>query len=106
MLDTSINDGIPEIYGETKNSGNIHVALKFARPMLIPAALKTALMEQKSVLRYSDLNSCAAILQRLMNNPDELNYLHAEALTESAEFSMQAAAEKFNSMLEYYKIKS
>lgn len=103
MLDTSINDGIPERYGETKNSGNTHVALRFARPMLIPEKMKTALAGQKSVLYFSDAQDCVQLILSLMKNPGVLTELHKEAIKESRNFSVDAVAEKFRDIINYYQ---
>ncbi|WP_336514297.1 hypothetical protein [Pollutibacter soli] len=103
QLNTSINDGIQERYGETKNSGNTHVALRFARPMLIPAKMKTALAEQKSVLYYSGLQNCVDLISMLTEHPEKLLELHGEAIIESRNFSVDVVAEKFRDIINYYQ---
>lgn len=99
LPETSILDGINEVYGETKNSGNTHDAVMYARPMLIPEQLKTAKELSSSVLRYSDSETCAEQIRQLISDPEMLTQLLLNAVTNSGKFSIDLVSAQYKLMI-------
>jgi hypothetical protein len=99
-ISTSIFDGIPEVYGQTKNSGNTHDAVRFAKPMLIPGQLVTSKEIESSVVRYEDEESCANIIKKIASDPEMLMHLKSEAIQNSMFFTTEKVAAKFQLLID------
>jgi glycosyltransferase involved in cell wall biosynthesis len=99
-ISTSIFDGIPEVYGQTKNSGNTHDAVRFARPMLIPCQLITSKEIESSVVRYEDEESCADIIAKIASDPNMQKHLKSEAVQNSMAFTTEKVAAKFQLLVD------
>ena len=100
QINTSIYDGIPEIYGQTKNSGNTHDAVRFAKPMIIPQHLQTAKEIEDSVLRYTDKKSFVSLILALQNNYETVIALQQNAIKNAKQFTIDKVASKFKEMLD------
>jgi hypothetical protein len=99
-ISTSIFDGITEVYGQTKNSGNTHDAVRFARPMLIPGQLVTSKEIESSVVRYEDEESCANIIAKIASDPNMQQHLKSEAIQNSMAFTTEKVASKFQLLVD------
>jgi hypothetical protein len=99
-ISTSIFDEITEVYGQTKNSGNTHDAVRFARPMLIPRQLVTSKEIESSVVRYDDEISCADIIAKIASDPEMQKHLKSEAIQNSMAFTTEKVASKFQLLVE------
>lgn len=99
-ISTSIFDGITEVYGQTKNSGNTHDAVRFARPMLIPRQLVTSKEIESSVVRYEDEKSCAGIIKGIASDFHMQMHLKSEAIQNAKAFTTEKVASKFQLLVD------
>lgn len=99
VIQTSILDNIPEIYGETKNSGNTHDAIRFARPMMIPAGLKTAKELNSSLIIYTDRTQCINQIKRFVADKSWRDSLGEQALKNALCFTADKVRKQFDRML-------
>lgn len=96
---TSIFDGIKEVYGQTKNSGNTHDAVRFAKPMLIHKELNTTKEIESSILRYDSVKSCSEIIADLAADQSRLTQLKTLATQNAIAFTIDKVSAKFQAML-------
>jgi hypothetical protein len=89
VIHTVIADEIAEVYGESLSSGNIGDIIRFARPAIIPAALKTGKEFSQVACRYTSVNDIAEQLKLLRDDPDKYLILQEEALKGSGEFTLE-----------------
>lgn len=93
QIDTVMGDGVPEQYGTTKSSGNTGDMIRFARPAIIPQALRLPPEFSASVIRYQSVKEIADQLELIRDDPSK--YL---LLREAAHIcSMQFRAEVIHS---------
>lgn len=89
VIETKICGDIPEVYGETKSSGNIFDVIKHGKPFLAPARLKVPPRLEKGRIGYNELEEIIALTQRLLKRPGDYNRIEAEASTAAAWYSLE-----------------
>lgn len=65
VIRTIIADGIEEVYGLSKSSGNLFDAIRYARPLIIPADLPVDDLQEQACLRYGSLSSLTDLLRSM-----------------------------------------
>lgn len=88
VIRTVISDDVEEVYGESLSSGNIGDIIRFARPAILPAALKTGNDISQVVFRYHTVKDIAEQLILLRDDPDKYLILQEQALKGSGEFTL------------------
>ncbi len=84
VVETVLEDGAVEIYGQTVNSGVFADAIRYAKPLIIPAAIQIDPILHPCSFRYDQLNDISDLLQSIHTDPKRyLNWIHAAQ--ESAE---------------------
>ncbi len=89
VIHTVIADEIAEVYGESLSSGNIGDIIRFARPAIIPVALKTGKEISQVACRYTSVNDIAEQLKLLRDDPDKYLIFQEAALKGSGEFTLE-----------------
>jgi hypothetical protein len=95
VIHTVISDEVAEVYGESLSSGNIGDIIRFARPAIIPAALKTGEEISQVACRYTSVNDIAEQLKLLRDDPDKYLILQEAALKGSGEFTLEKIRAKY-----------
>ncbi|ULQ57543.1 hypothetical protein KJS94_04930 [Flavihumibacter rivuli] len=62
-------DHTPEVYGQTKSTGNIFDAIRFAKPIIYPSRLTVHASMQDSGIRYSNIPDLVNRLAELVREP-------------------------------------
>ncbi|MFN9709910.1 MAG: hypothetical protein ACK55K_00695 [Bacteroidota bacterium] len=65
----SIN-GVEEIYGISKVSGNIFDAIRYARPIIIPDTLNIDSFQHLSAFKYKNVNDIVSLLMDIVHEPN------------------------------------
>ncbi len=99
LLKTSLFDGSVESYGETKNSANTHLAVSYAKPMMIPERLMTTREIESSVVRYDDETACLQLIGQLLNDRTYLKKLQENAISNARKFPIEIVAGLFQKMI-------
>jgi len=94
-IKTRADGEIEEIYGKTVGSGVVFNAIQYAKPIIVPAEFNMLPELESSTLRYSDSVELENIMEKLMSNPEKLQELKREALTNSQKFSLKNLQDYF-----------
>jgi|GEM_PF-3777254 len=70
VIQTSIADGILEVYGKSKSSGNVFDGIRFARPLLTPEALQVDPMQRPACFRYATSVDLVSFIASMARNPE------------------------------------
>jgi hypothetical protein len=84
-----------EQYGITVGSGNIFDAIKYAKPIIVPAEFNMLDELKSSALKYSTPTELEQIIAELISNPEKLKHLKEEALVNSRKFSLEKLQKYF-----------
>ena len=94
-IKTRADGDIEEIYGKTVGSGVVFNAIQYAKPIIVPAEFNMLPELESSTLKYSDSIELEDIMTKLMSNPEKLQELKREALTNSQKFSLKNLQDYF-----------
>ena len=94
-IKTRADGDIEEIYGKTVGSGVVFNAIQYAKPIIVPAEFNMLPELESSTLKYSDSIELEHIMTELMSNPEKLQELKREALTNSQKFSLKNLQDYF-----------
>ena len=94
-IKTRADGDIEEIYGKTVGSGVVFNAIQYAKPIIVPAEFNMLPELESSTLKYSDSIELENIMTKLMSNPEKLQELKREALTNSQKFSLKNLQDYF-----------
>jgi hypothetical protein len=94
-IKTRADGDIEEIYGKTVGSGVVFNAIQYAKPIIVPAEFNMLPELESSTLRYSDSVELEHIIEKLISNPEKLQELKMEALTNSQKFSLRNLQDYF-----------
>lgn len=86
-------DHVREIYGETKTSGNIFDAVRYARPVLHPVHLAVPDELKKSSYSYDKTEELITLFRSLSQQPAEYTVWQQRALESSMKFTPEAIRE-------------
>lgn len=89
VIDTIIFDGIPEVYGLSKCSGNLFDVVRHARPYIIPCQLQVDPFLTSSCIRYSNIKDIIRQLSTLHKSPDKYTLLQDNALNASRNYTIE-----------------
>ena len=84
------SDHIREVYGETKTSGNIFDAVRYARPVLHPTHLAVPDELKESSYRYENPGDLITFFRDLNQHPAEYAVWEHRALESSMKFTPEA----------------
>lgn len=98
VVETQICDGIPEVYGITKSSGNIFDIIKHARPFLYPEALVIPEELNASGYRYSSIDALAEWIRKIPDDPISYTPMLTAALEASAAFTISRLRARFSAL--------
>jgi len=94
-IKTRADGDIEEIYGKTVGSGVVFNAIQYAKPIIVPSEFNMLPELESSTLRYSDSVELEHIIEKLISNPEKLQELKREALTNSQKFSLKNLQDYF-----------
>jgi len=89
VINTVIFDGIPEVYGLSKCSGNLFDVVRHAKPFIIPSQLQVDSFLNNSCIRYNNVEDIIRQLCELYNSPDKYGLLQNEALNASRNYTIE-----------------
>jgi len=91
--------GIEETYTVTKGTGTFTNSIKYAKPVIVPKYYNVAEEINTSYLKYRDEFDLRDILENLICNREELEYLKKEALKNARKFSLEKIHSAFDKMV-------
>ena len=74
------HDGIPEVYGISKSTGNLYDMIRYARPAIFPRTLSLPANVEAACFRYDQVNEMLDYLLHLVAVPAEYENIQARAL--------------------------
>jgi glycosyltransferase involved in cell wall biosynthesis len=98
VIRTVIADGIEEIYGITKSSGNVFDAIKHARPVLVPKGLVMPGSLQSSTFTYDSVDALINFLIAIIQLPGIYNEWAGKALSNSREYTAEKMRERIKEL--------
>ena len=98
VIDTTICDNIPEIYGITKSSGNIFDVIRHAKPFIVPQALTISGELESSCFRYDSIKNITEFFSKLAERPGEYSDWQEKALKNSRQFSIEQVKQNNSSL--------
>ena len=94
-IKTRADGDIEETYGKTVGSGVVFNAIRYAKPIVVPAEFNMLPNLESSTLKYSDSVELENIITELISNSEKLQELKKEALTNSQRFSLKNLQDYF-----------
>ena len=94
VVETSICDGIPEVYGITKSSGNIFDIIKHAKPFIVPRSLEIDPVMESSSFRYEKLTEIKDYLNFIITHKAAYHEKAIAAQNVSGSFTIEAIRKK------------
>ena len=82
-------DGIIEVYGTSKSTGSCFDILACAIPGVFPSWLSVNSRFNSSILRYETTIDLSKIIIDLIQNPDKIEKLMANALANSSYYTVE-----------------
>ncbi len=99
VINTVIEDNIPETYGLTKSSGNIFDAIKHAKPLLIPEGLAIPAQLLSSSFGYSTVEELVIFLKKISHSPNTYQALANEAINNSLGYTTEKMRVRIKELL-------
>jgi hypothetical protein len=93
-ITTVMADNIAETYGQSKSSGNMFDAIRYARPLMVPSALTIDKEQEKAAFVYKNLDDLVEFLSGVLNHPDGYFNWASKALEVSRNYSVSKLQEK------------
>ncbi len=94
VVETSICDGIPEVYGITKSSGNIFDIIKHAKPFIVPRSLEIDPVMESSSFRYEKVTEIKDYLNHMISHKAAYHEKAMAAQNVSGSFTIEAIRKK------------
>lgn len=95
QIDTVMSDDVREQYGITKSSGNTGDMIRFARPAIIPQALRLSPEFSACVIRYRDIKEIADQLELIRDDPFKYILLREAAHVCSMQFRAEVIHSRY-----------
>jgi glycosyltransferase involved in cell wall biosynthesis len=92
---TTIHDGIVEVYGESKGSGNVYDAIRHAKPLIIPSTVTVPEEIISSCIKYNSKDNLVEQLLELLNNYSTFSSYTQNAARNSQKFRKEKIKNKF-----------
>lgn len=92
---SAIHDNIAEIYGESKGSGNIYDAIRHAKPLIVPAAVKVPEQITSSCITYQSKDDLAKQLFTVLTDDSILKDYQQKAEKNVQFFSKEKIKDMF-----------
>lgn len=92
-VNTIIADNIAETYGQSKSSGNMFDAIRYAKPLLVPASLTIDKEQEDAAIVYKDMEELIEILSNLQQS-DKRAIWAGKALEVAKNYSVSKLQEK------------
>lgn len=89
VIDTVIFDGIPEVYGLSKCSGNLFDVVRHAKPFIIPSRLQIDPFLKDSCIRYNNVEDIIKQLCELYISPVKYGQMQNEAFNASGHYTIE-----------------
>lgn len=99
VIETEICDGIREVYGITKSSGNIFDIIKHARPFLYPEGLIIPAELAQSGYPYASIEKLSAWIRQVLETPTIYPPLLKSAESASEAFTVGRLRSRFSELL-------
>ena len=106
QINTWGNICIKEKYGITVGSGIIFDAIRYSKPIIVPAEFNMLRELNSSTLKYANSTELENVLKDLIFNPEKLDRLKKEALLNSQKFSSQTIQNYFNQKVVKWLLKN
>jgi len=87
-------DNTKEIYGMTKNPGNISDLIRFAKPGIFPQNISVPGELEDSILRYGDAHELKALILKIIEDREFLRKLSRKAMANSEKYSLRRVRDK------------
>jgi glycosyltransferase involved in cell wall biosynthesis len=87
-------DGITEIYGISKSTGSCFDILAYAIPGVFPSWLSVNTKFNSSILRYTGAEDLSKIILDLIEHPEKIEQLRANAVVNSSYYSVEKVRER------------
>lgn len=87
VIRTILGDGVEETYGVSKSSGNLFDAIRYARPLLVPAALQVDPLQEAACFHYDSDEALTGFLRNLGAGPLAYTELLQHAVTVSGMYT-------------------
>lgn len=94
VINTRICGDIPEVYGQTKSSGNIFDVIKHAKPFIAPAGLSIPASMKESCFVYENSVDIRQFLEKCIQSHSLYTNLVEAALTSSKEYTIRKVIER------------
>lgn len=98
-IHTKADNGVNEIYGKTVGSGVVYDAIKYAKPVIIPAQFQMISSFKDATMSYQSEEKLRNLLMSCIDNPEILNKKKQQAIIASNHFSLQHYQEYFNNSI-------
>lgn len=95
-IETKADNLIKEQYGKTVGSGVVYNAIKYARPIIVPAEFNMIGEFASSTIKYQNYKDLEETLNEFLTNPNKMRKLKHEALINSRKFTLNKLQEYFN----------
>lgn len=92
-VNTIMADTIAETYGQSKSSGNMFDAIRYAKPLLVPASLVIDKEQEDAAIVYKDLDELISILSNLQQSGNYAIWT-GKALEVARKYSVSKLQEK------------
>ena len=90
VVSTRICGSIPEVYGQTKSSGNVFDVIRHAKPYISPRSLRVADNLAASGFQYKDIGEIVGFLESLIREPELYRTWQEKALSASNAYTIEA----------------
>lgn len=87
-IDTLVHDRIAETYGVTKMSGNIHDAIRYGKPLMVPDQLRLPEEILSSCVTYTSVSDAQQQLDLLITHKAALQNISLNAFYNSQKYSL------------------
>jgi hypothetical protein len=89
VLNTISPDGVPEIYGPTKVSGNVLDIIRFAKPAFVPRHLALPTNLEPACISYGSVDEIVMHLKKIIDDPAIYAALQHSALESSQNYTVE-----------------
>jgi hypothetical protein len=92
---TTIHDNIPEVYGESKGSGNVYDAIRHAKPLVVPLKVTVPKGIESSCIKYESKDNLVQQLLKILTGNAILSEYRQKAERNSQNFSKERIKSMF-----------
>jgi hypothetical protein len=94
VVQTTICNNIPEVYGITKSSGNIFDVIKHAKPFIVPTELVIPPDLSDSCFTYESIHKLVIFLKTLFESQEQYSIWHQNAIKNSEKYTIEKIRSK------------